>query len=312
MCREKPVLNDEGFLVDPCTGEVVSDNAIAAAPNTTISDSGDRVYESRVSVRARTHDWGYGTYSSDRRIDYMIRSVRKGTAKREELETLKAINRLCGVLYIPDRVCETAVMIAKKYLSVSRIAWFSCRGVACRSRMGRFIVFALAFIYLASKIHGAAISVRIASEQVGVDRRSVFRAVKYIHRSGVLESLPKPSRIYSSSAGFGEIDQEVDAVATELLERFRRETGSSPYNAYRAGAVYLAQILVGREKYTYRQLAKLYGYHEVTIRNKMKEIARALGIQIYLCKTCGTHTTRSECPNKQKGPEKTHEMIRVA
>jgi len=118
-------------------------------------------------------------------------------------------------------------------------------------------------------------------EACNVEKREVGRAYRYLARELKLRILPIPPESFvprfCSILG---LSDKVQAKALEILKKVEKKglsAGKGP-TGVAAAAIYIASILTG-ERRTQREIADTLGITEVTIRNRLKEIANKLGIE---------------------------------
>lgn len=118
-------------------------------------------------------------------------------------------------------------------------------------------------------------------EACNVDKREVGRAYRYLARELKLRILPVPPESFvprfCSTLG---LSDRVQAKALEILKRVEKKglsAGKGP-TGVAAAAIYIASVLTG-ERRSQREIADTLGITEVTIRNRLKEIANKLGIE---------------------------------
>jgi len=118
-------------------------------------------------------------------------------------------------------------------------------------------------------------------EACNVDKREVGRAYRYLARELKLRILPvAPENFVPRFCSILGLSDKVQAKALEILKKVEKKglsSGKGP-TGIAAAAIYIASVLVG-ERRTQREIADTLGITEVTIRNRLKEIATKLGIE---------------------------------
>ncbi|MEM5814937.1 MAG: TFIIB-type zinc ribbon-containing protein [Candidatus Aenigmatarchaeota archaeon] len=118
-------------------------------------------------------------------------------------------------------------------------------------------------------------------EACNVDKREVGRTYRYLARELKLRILPiSPESFIPRFCSILGLSDKVQAKALEILKKVEKKglsTGKGP-TGVAAAAIYIASVLTG-ERRTQREIADALGITEVTIRNRLKEIATKLGIE---------------------------------
>ena len=122
------------------------------------------------------------------------------------------------------------------------------------------------------------------SNKARISRKEVGRTYRYISRELELKLMPtSPQDYISRFCSVLKLSSDVQAKTLEILqEATRREltSGRGP-TGIAAASLYIASVLCG-EKRTQREVAETAGVTEVTIRNRYKELAEKLDINIIL------------------------------
>jgi transcription initiation factor TFIIB len=115
-----------------------------------------------------------------------------------------------------------------------------------------------------------------------IKKKDVGRNYRNISRKLELKLLPTiPQDYLSRFCSQLSLSNDVQIKATDILKKAAKEelnSGRGP-TGMAAAALYIASVLCG-ERRTQRELAEVAGVTEVTIRNRYKELARKLDIEI--------------------------------
>jgi transcription initiation factor TFIIB len=119
------------------------------------------------------------------------------------------------------------------------------------------------------------------AEAISMERKDVGRTYRFVARELDLKILPSNPLDYLpkfiSSLG---LDAEAQSLAADLIMKTQKlalTSGRTP-NGIAAAAVYTATMILGVKR-TQRNVADVAGITEVTIRNRYKEMERALGLK---------------------------------
>ena len=117
-----------------------------------------------------------------------------------------------------------------------------------------------------------------------LNRKEIGRTYRYISRElGISLSPTTPIDYVPRFGSELNLKGEVQSKAIEILKKAMEKeltSGRGP-TGIAAAAIYIASVLLG-ERRTQREVADVAGITEVTIRNRYKELAEALDIEITL------------------------------
>ena len=294
-CGSPRIIRDykRGELVCQDCGYVIEERYIDAGPEWRAFDSEQKEKRSRVGapITYTIHDKGlstiidwnnkdyYGTAISIRtraqlfRLRKWQRRIRISNATERNLAfALSELDRMASALGLPKSVRETAAVIYRKAIEKNLIRGRSIEGVVA------------AALYAACRQAGVPRTLDEIAQYSRVDRKEIGRTYRFIARELGLKLMPTSPADYVPRfcAALG-LSGEVQRKAIEIIKKAeeRELTSGRGPTGVAAAAIYIASILCG-ERRTQREVAEVAGVTEVTIRNRYKELAEKLGIEIIL------------------------------
>ena len=183
---------------------------------------------------------------------------------------LSNLDRLSSSLGLPRTVRETAAMIYRKAASKNLIRGRSVEGVSA------------AALYAACRQCHVPRTLGEISSIARMSRKDVGRNYRYVARKLGLKLIPtSPEDYISRFCSELKLGGSVKAKTIEILKESAEKeltSGRGP-TGMAAAALYIATVLCG-ERRTQREIADKAGVTEVTIRNRYKELAEKLDIDI--------------------------------
>jgi transcription initiation factor TFIIB len=201
------------------------------------------------------------------------RRVRISDATERNLAiALSGLDRLASSMSLPRTVRETAAMIYRKAALKKLVRGRSIEGVTAAS------------LYAACRQCNVPRTLDEISNTARISRKEIGRTYRYISHELELKLMPtSPQDYISRFCSVLTLSSDVKAKTLEILhEAANREltSGRGP-TGIAAASLYIASVLCG-ERRTQREVADVAGVTEVTIRNRYKEIAEKLNIDILL------------------------------
>jgi len=201
------------------------------------------------------------------------RRVRISDATERNLAiALSGLDRLASSMSLPRAVRETAAMIYRKAALKKLVRGRSIEGVTAAS------------LYAACRQCNVPRTLDEISNTARISRKEIGRTYRYISHELELKLMPtSPQDYISRFCSVLNLSSDVKAKTLEILhEAANREltSGRGP-TGIAAASLYIASVLCG-ERRTQREVADVAGVTEVTIRNRYKEIAEKLNIDILL------------------------------
>ncbi len=274
-------------------GLVVTTNIIDQGPEWRAFDHDQRMKRSRVGapMTFTIHDKGLSTMIDWRNRDSYGRSIssknraqlyrlrkwqrriRVSNATERNLAfALSELDRMASAIGLPRNVRETAAVVYRKAVNKNLIRGRSIEGVAASA------------LYTSCRQCGVPRTLDEIGEVSRVSRKEIGRTYRFISRELKLKLLPTSPIDYVPRFCSGlNLKGEVQSRAVEILRQAAEKeltSGRGP-TGVAAAAIYIASILCG-ERRTQREVAEEAGVTEVTIRNRYKELAEELDIEIIL------------------------------
>jgi transcription initiation factor TFIIB len=200
------------------------------------------------------------------------RRIRIGDAVDRNLTfALGEIERMAAQLGLPNDVKEAACHIYRKGVEERLIRGRSIEGVAA------------AALYAACRqwriprtLDEIAEVSKVSKKEIGRSYRFIIRQLVKTPSSSPIDYIPR----FASELG---LSGEVETKAIEILKKvapYGLTSGRGP-TGVAAAALYIATVLCN-ERRTQREIAEVARVTEVTVRNRYKEIAEKLGLDIDL------------------------------
>jgi len=201
------------------------------------------------------------------------RRVRISDATERNLAlALSGIDRLASGMGLPRTVRETAAMIYRKAALKNLVRGRSIPGVTAAS------------IYAACRQCHVPRTLDETSSIANISRKEIGRTYRFVSRELGLKLLPtSPEDYVSRFCSELKLSSNVRAKTVKILQDAARgelTSGRGP-TGMAAASLYIACVLCG-ERRTQREVADVAGVTEVTIRNRYKELAQKLNMDIIL------------------------------
>lgn len=274
-------------------GLVVDSEFIDQGPEWRAFDHDQRMKRSRVGapMTYTIHDKGLSTMIDWRNRDsygksissksraqlYRLRKwqrrIRVSNATERNLAfALSELDRMSSALGLSRNVRETAAVVYRKAVDMNLIRGRSIEGVAA------------AALYAACRQCSVPRTLDEIAEVSRVSRKEIGRTYRFISRELGLKLMPTSPIDYVPRFCSGlNLQGEVQSKGVEILRQAAEKeltSGRGP-TGVAAAAIYIASILCG-DRRTQREVAEVAGVTEVTIRNRYKELAEELDIEIIL------------------------------
>jgi transcription initiation factor TFIIB len=292
-CGSKSLVRDYERAEIICTecGLVVDQNLVDTGPEWRAFDSEQIIKRSRTGAPMTylIHDKGLSTVidwrdqdSSGRAIPSKNRAqlfrirrwqqrIRVSNAKERNLAiALTELNKVSSKLSLPKNVRETAAVIYRRAVDKGLIRGRSIDGVAA------------ATVYAACRQCKVPRTLDEIAEATRMDRKEIGRVYRYICRELEINLNPTtPIDYIPRFCSELNLNKDVQSKAVEILSKvmdMQITSGRGPMGVS-AAAIYIASVLVG-ERRTQQEISNVAGVTEVTIRNRYKEIAERLEIEV--------------------------------
>ena len=185
---------------------------------------------------------------------------------------LSALDRMSSALSLPRNVRETAAMIYRKAVRQKLIRGRSIEGVTA------------AVLYAACRQCNVPRTLEEISSVAQMKKKEIGRNYRNISRKIELKLLPTTPQDYISRfCSQLKLSNDVQVKTIEIIKHAARKeltSGRGP-TGLAAAALYIASVICG-ERRTQREVAEIAGVTEVTIRNRYKELAEKLDIDIVM------------------------------
>jgi transcription initiation factor TFIIB len=185
---------------------------------------------------------------------------------------LSGIDRLASGMGLPRTVRETAAMIYRKAALKNLVRGRSIQGVTAAS------------LYAACRQCHVPRTLDEISLIAQMPRKEIGRNYRYVSRELELKLMPTAPKDYVSRfCSELKLSNNVQTKTLEILGCAVNQeltSGRGP-TGLAAASLYISSVLCG-ERRTQREVAEIAGVTEVTIRNRYKELAQKLDIQIVM------------------------------
>ena len=201
------------------------------------------------------------------------RRIRISDATERNLAfALSELDRMASGMSLPRNVRETAAMIYRKAVHKNLIRGRSIEGVSA------------AALYAACRQCNVPRTLDEIAGSSRVSRKEIGRTYRFIARELGLKLMPtSPQDYISRFCSELKLSGDVQSKSIEILKDAADKeltSGRGP-TGVAAASIYISSILCG-ERRTQREVADVAGVTEVTIRNRYKELAERLDIDIIL------------------------------
>jgi transcription initiation factor TFIIB len=205
------------------------------------------------------------------RIRKWQRRIRISDATQRNLAiALSGLDRLASGMRLPRTVRETAAMIYRKAALKNLVRGRSIDGVIAAS------------LYAACRQCNVPRTLDEVSKLANMPKKEVGRNYRYVSRKLGLKLMPTSPKDYIPRfCSELKLSNDVQLKTLEIIRRASSQeltSGRGP-TGLAAASLYIASVLCN-EHITQREIAEIAGVTEVTIRNRYKEIARKLNIDV--------------------------------
>jgi len=248
--------------------------ARAGAPMTyTIHDKG----LSTVIDWKNKDSYGKGIPTRSRAQLYRLRKwqrrIRVSNATERNLAfALSELDRIASRMGLPRSVRESAAVIYRKAVDKNLIRGRSIEGVAAAS------------LYAACRDCGVPRTLDEIAEVSRISRKEVGRTYRFLARELKLKLMPtSPMDYVSRFCNELKLSSDTQALVIDILKKAEEAeltSGRGPTGVV-AAAIYVSSLM-NNERRTQREVAEVAGVTEVTIRNRYKELAEKLEIDVPL------------------------------
>jgi transcription initiation factor TFIIB len=209
----------------------------------------------------------------NRALFQRIKKRQHWTATSFEQNLKTAFNNLklmAGQLSMPSAVEREAAVIYRRCVE---------RGLTKRSAIEHLVI---ASLFLASKMHGFPRAMKEFANVAKVDMTILGKNYKLIMREiGIKINPTNPLDYVNKFATALKLSPKVQAKAVKYIEQMQKmglTSGLSPLSVA-ASTLYIAAQLE-KEKRTQREFAEISGVTETTLRNRCKDLTKALKVRV--------------------------------
>lgn len=273
-------------------GMVIEEDIVDQSPEwRDFNDSGQQTDRSRVGAPmtnllhdkglSSTIDWQNKDYAGTaiasknrsqlyRMRKWQARSRTKGSKERNLQQALALIQQICSKMKLPKTVQERSADIYRKALAEDLVRGRSIDSMVCAS-----IFIANQQMLTARTVDDIAKVARIGPKEIGRTYRDVKRKLM------IRTPLPDPKIYVSRFCSELQLGPKVQRSALDIIrkaEAMEMTHGKSPCGVA-AASIYIASQLSEQAR-TQREIAEITNVTEVTIRNRYKQLAKSLNIEL--------------------------------
>lgn len=193
-----------------------------------------------------------------------------GSRERNLASSLSQLDRKCSNLALPRSVRENASLIYRKALENKLIRGRTIEGVIA------------AVIYIACRLNRIPRTLAEISLESDASQKEIGRTYRFLARELKIKLTPtSPADYIPRFATKLEASNDLEIKAIRIVEKSRNEgltNGKGP-SGIAAAALYIASLLVNERK-CQKDVAKVAGVTEVTLRNRYKELSENLNLAV--------------------------------
>ncbi len=223
----------------------------------------------------QNRDWSGKSLKSNSQM-YRMRKWQKrarvnSSRERNLANALAELDKMAMQLdSLPRTVREEAANVYKKTLEAGLIRGRSIQGATAAS------------LYIACQLCGVPRTLDEVAQKLRLGRKEIGRTVRIIKRSLRMKPMTtKPEQYIDRFCSDLELRTEAVAMCHEWMKEIKRlelDSGRGPVGIA-ASLIYMASIVTGQNR-TQREIADITNVTEVTIRNRYKELATALNVEL--------------------------------
>jgi transcription initiation factor TFIIB len=184
---------------------------------------------------------------------------------------LSELSRMASVLSLPKNLRETSCKIYRNAVKNHLIRGRRIESVAAAS------------IYASCRLCKIPYALQEIADVARVDKKEIGRCYSFISHQLVLNTAPtSPLDYIPRFASALKLSDKCQSTVRHILQVVSKKgiiSGRGP-TGLAAAALYLASVLEN-ERRTQRDIAKIAGVTDVTVRNRLKELVSKLDIEIF-------------------------------
>ena len=243
-----------------------------ARTGTPIKDSSDLP---TVISWKNTDSYGRAIPSRNRPSIYRLRKWqrmvgRTKTPERNMTAAMSRCDRMSSNMELPRRVREATAMLYRRAVEHKLIRGRSMETITA------------AALYAACRQCGVPRTFEEVADSSGINRKDIGKTYRFLSRELELKLMPlQPQDYLFHFCRKLELDEDIERKALEMLQLIEEQgltSGRGP-TGMAAAIIYITSLLAGDNR-TQSEVATVAGVTEVTIRNRYKEVANHLDIDI--------------------------------
>ncbi|WP_048192338.1 transcription initiation factor IIB [Pyrolobus fumarii] len=279
-----------GSYICTLTGEVIEEGIVDMGPDWRAYTMEEKIRRQRTGSPLNIAQPDYGLLTSlsssrdagGRKLDARHRMeaerLRRLQAKLRTMSSVeknieqasKEIARLIEALNIPRSLFEEAMRVYRMAAEKGLVRGRSLESVAA------------AAVYAACRMRGVPVTLDDIAKHVKGGRKEVARCYRLLVRELKLRMpVADPIRYVSRIVSLLGLSTRVEAEAIKILMQAKKKglTAGKDPAGLAAAAIYIAALKLG-ERRTQKEIAAAAGVTEVTVRNRYKELAQKLKIEL--------------------------------
>lgn len=291
-CASRDLLHDNkrGEIVCNNCGLVLEDNIIdQGAEWSVFSPEDENRARAGAPVNLMLHDKGLSTDIDWQNRDFSGKAISSSTRsqlhrmrkwqararssnsrERNLQNAMQEMNTMGGRLELPRSIQSEAALIYRRALEANIIRGRSIPGVAA------------ACLYIACELAGVPRPIADVSHKLRMGKKELGRTIRQVKLKLRIRTAPKEaSQFIGQFCSKLDLKPEIENAAKDMFAKIKElelDSGRGP-TGLAAALIYIA-ALKGGQRRTQRDIADISGVTEVTIRNRYKELANALEINM--------------------------------
>ena len=221
-----------------------------------------------------TDSYGRSIPTRNRPSVYRLRKwqqrVGRGKTPKNMASAMSRCNSISSSMELPRQVREATAMLYRRAMEQNLIRGRSIEAVTA------------AALYAACRQCGVPRTLEEVADSSEVDRKEIGKTYRFLSRELNLKLMPlQPQDYLSRFCRKLELNEDIERKALDMLQMIEEQgltSGRGPTGI--AAAIIYITSLVERDNRTQSEVATVAGVTEVTIRNRYKEIAENLDIDI--------------------------------
>jgi transcription initiation factor TFIIB len=223
----------------------------------------------------KNRDWSGNSIKSNSQMHRMRKWQKRGrvntSRERNLVNALAELDKMAMRLdSLPRSVREEAANVYKKTLEAGLIRGRSIAAACAAS------------LYIACQLCGVPRTLDEVAQKLQQGRKEIGRTVRIIKRKLKMKPITtKPEHYIDRFCSDLELRSEAIVLCHQWMKEIKRlelDSGRGPVGIA-AALIYMASIVTGQNR-TQREIADITNVTEVTIRNRYKELSKALNVEV--------------------------------